>query len=159
MFGRRRIPVWIGIILLSGMVLMGQIACGPPTGTFADILYVYTSGSQRAYSFAATVSSPDTGCTQYADWWEVLTVQGALLYRYTVSHSHVLEQPFTRQGGPVPVWSWQTLIVRAHMSNVGYGGVAMRGSVLSGFEPAPDITGDFAPAVGSQDPLPEKCHF
>jgi hypothetical protein len=159
MFWRREIPVWIGIILLSGMVLMGQVSCGPTTGTFADVLYVSTSGTQRAYSFAVTVSSPDTGCNQYANWWEVLSPQGALLYRHTLSHSHVLEQPFTRQGGPVPVWSWQTVIVRAHMSNVGYGGVAMRGSVLSGFEPAADITEDFAPEVETQDPLPERCHF
>jgi hypothetical protein len=45
------------------------------------------------------------------------------------------------------------------MSNVGYGGVSMRGSVLSSFEPTPDITGDFAPEVETQEPLPEKCHF
>jgi len=159
MFGRRRIPVWIGSILLSGVVLMGQVSCGPQTGTFADVLFVSTSGSQRAYSFVVTVSSPDIGCSQYADWWEVLTAQGDLLYRRTVSHSHILEQPFTRAGGPVPVWSWQTVIVRAHMSNVGYGGVAMQGSVLSGFEPTPYIAGDFAPEVETQDPLPEKCHF
>jgi len=45
------------------------------------------------------------------------------------------------------------------MSNVGYGGAAMRGSVLTGFELAPDITEDFAPEVETQDPLPERCHF
>ena len=159
MFGRRRIPVCIGSILLSGVVLMGQVSCGPRTGTFADVLFVSTSGSQRAYSFVVTVSSPDIGCSQYADWWEVLSPQGALLYRHTVSHSHVLEQPFTRQGGPVPVWSWQVVIVRAHMNNAGYGGVAVRGSVLNGFEPTLDLTGDFAPEVEAQDPLPERCHF
>ena len=159
MFRRRLIPVWIEIVLLSGIYFMGPVSCGPPTGTFADVLYLSTSGSQRDYSFAVTVSSPDTGCDQHADWWEVLTTQGQLLYRNTLSHSHILEQPFTRQGGPVPVWSWQTVIVRAHMSNVGYGGAAMRGSVLTGFELAPDIAVDFAPEVETQDPLPEKCHF
>lgn len=159
MFKRNLLPAWIGIILLSGMFLMGQDTWCPQTGPLADVQNVSTSGEEGAYVFTVTVSSPDTGCDQHADWWEVLTTQGQLLYRNTLSHSHIIEQPFTRQGGPVPVWSWQTVIVRAHMSNVGYGGAAMRGSVLTGFELAPDITEDFAPEVETQDPQPEKCHF
>ena len=162
MFRRRLIPLWIRITLLSGVFLMGLASCGPPTGTFADVLYVSTSGSQGDYTFAVTVSSPDTGCNKYADWWEVLTPEGELLWRHLFDHSHVfpfLPNPFTRRSGPVPVQSQQTVIVRAHMNNVGYGGAAMRGSVESGFELAPDITEDFAPEVETQDPLPKFCFF
>jgi hypothetical protein len=66
---------------------------------FANIDSVETSGEDDYYSFQATVSSPDTGCEQYADWWEVLTDKGELLYRRVLLHSHVSEQPFHRSGG------------------------------------------------------------
>ena len=71
--------------------------------TAADVIDVSTSGQPGAYSFSVTVSSPDTGCEQYADWWEVVTEDGQLLYRRVLLHSHVAEQPFTRSGGPVDV--------------------------------------------------------
>jgi hypothetical protein len=158
MFKRNLLPVWIGIILLSGMFLMGQVSCAPLV-TLADVLNVSISGAQGAYTFAVTVDSPDTGCDQYSDWWEVLTPEGELLYRRILLHSHVNEQPFTRQGGPVPVQSQQTVIVRAHMSNLGYGGAAMRGTVEGGFEPAPDIKEDFAPEVETQAPQPLFCLY
>ena len=156
MFERTLLPAWIGIILLSSMFLMGQESW-PPTVPLADVQNVSISGTQGAYTFAVTVGSPDTGCDQYTDLWEVLTTEGELLYRRILLHSHVNLQPFTRQGGPVPVQSQQTVIVRAHMSNLGYGGSAMRGTVENGFEPAPDITEDFAPEVEAQDPLPLFC--
>lgn len=47
----------------------------------ADILSVKIMGSQNSYQFQVEVSSPDTGCDQYADWWEVLSEDGQLLYR------------------------------------------------------------------------------
>ena len=164
MFKRSIAAVWVGIIALSAACCGGEEERRPPTETFplADVQNVSISGVEGAYTFAVTVSSPDTGCDQYADWWEVLTTEGELLYRRILLHSHVLPlfpQPFIREGGPVPVQSQQIVIVRAHMSTVGYGGAAMRGSVESGFEPAPYITEDFAPEVEPQDPLPRFCLF
>jgi hypothetical protein len=156
MFKQNLLPVWMGLILVSGTLLMGQVSCAP-LDTFAHVLNVSVSGAQGTYTFAVTVASPDTGCDQYTDWWEVLTPEGELLYRRVLLHSHVDEQPFTRQGNPFPVQSQQTVIVRAHMSNLGYGGAAMRGTVESGFEPAPDIQEDFAPEVETQAPLPLFC--
>jgi hypothetical protein len=79
------------------------------------------------------VSSPDTGCDQYADWWEVLDEEGQLLYRRVLLHSHVGEQPFARSGGSVSVGTEQIVWVRAHMNSRGYGRVAFRGSVQDGF--------------------------
>ena len=158
MFKRNLFSAWIGIVVLSGMFLVGQESW-PPTVPLSDVQDVSVSGLEGAYTFAVTVSSPDTGCDQYTDWWEVLTTEGELLYRRILLHSHVNTQPFTRQGGPVPVQSQQTLIVRAHMSNLGYGGTAMRGTVESGFEPAPDITENFSPEVEAQAPLPVFCLY
>ena len=69
----------------------------------AEVLSVNPNGEPGNYSFSVTISSPDEGCSQYADWWEVISLDGELVYRRVLHHSHVAEQPFTRSGGPVPI--------------------------------------------------------
>ncbi len=125
----------------------------------ADVVSVRTTGSSGAYSFAVTLQSPDTGCDRYADWWEVVTPEGALLYRRILAHSHVDEQPFTRSGGPVDVQSTTRVIVRAHMNDAGYGGVAFSGSVEEGFAADPSVTPELAPQLAEESPLPSGCAF
>lgn len=125
---------------------------------FADVLSVQVTGSANAYQFNVQVSSPDTGCDQYADWWEVLSEGGELLYRRVLLHSHVNEQPFTRSGGVVPIDENRQVIVRAHMNNGGYGGAALRGSVTGGFESV-QLEAGFSAEVESLPPLPEGCAF
>jgi len=124
----------------------------------ADITAVVASGAAGAYTFSVTVSSPDTGCDQYADWWEVLDEEGQLLYRRVLLHSHVGEQPFTRSGGAVAVAVGQIVWVRAHMNTSGYGGVAFKGSVQDGFVAA-ELAAEFAAEVVEQEPLPFGCDF
>ena len=125
---------------------------------FADILSVVANGSENAYTFAVEIRSPDTGCDQYADWWEVVTEDGALIYRRILGHSHVSEQPFTRSGGPVQIGPDEIVIVRAHMHPTGYGGTAFRGSFSGGFEEI-QLEADFAPELENADPLPNGCAF
>ena len=125
----------------------------------ADVTAVQTSGNPGAYTFSVTVRSPDFGCDQYADWWEVLTPEGELLYRRVLAHSHVDEQPFTRSGGPVDLEESARVVVRAHMNNGGYGGTAFTGSVGSGFSAGPSLTAAFAPALSEVSPLPIECAF
>lgn len=124
----------------------------------ADVIGVRVSGAPGAYSFNVTVKSPDTGCQQYADWWEVVSADGKLLYRRVLLHSHVGEQPFTRSGGPVPVQPDAVIWIRAHMNTSGYGGAAFKGSVKAGFKPAVPDAG-FAAGLAKQPPLPEGCDF
>ncbi len=129
-----------------------------PSGAVADVTAVEATGEAGSYQFSVTIASPDTGCDQYADWWEVLDEEGNLLYRRILAHSHPNEQPFTRSGGPVELQPDQTVWVRAHMNTGGYGGTALRGSPAAGFEPAP-LAADFAADVADQEPLPEGCAF
>jgi len=125
---------------------------------FANVVSVSTSGSEDSYNFSVGIESPDTGCKQYADWWEVITEDGELIYRRILAHSHTNEQPFVRSGGKVTIKKDQTVIVRAHMNNSGYGGIAYSGSVEGGFERM-DLDADFAEDLETVSPQPSGCAF
>jgi hypothetical protein len=167
-------PMFALILLLgiSGCSIQQQTEPSAPSGTAesspasiaesgtasAEVLSVEATGEPGAYQFAVTIRSPDTGCQQYADWWEVLSEEGELLYRRVLLHSHVDEQPFTRSGGPVAIAPEQVVIVRAHMHPSGYGSQAQQGSVAEGFS-AVTLPDGFAAAVAEQEPLPSDCAF
>lgn len=124
----------------------------------ADVTQVRVSGQENRYSFSVTISSPDTGCEQYADWWEVVSEEGELIYRRILLHSHTNEQPFIRNGGKVEITKDQMVWVRAHMNNTGYGGAVMKGSVGDGFSIA-DFPNNFAAGLDKVSPLPDGCNF
>ena len=125
----------------------------------ASVVSVSSSGDAGNYTFSVGISSPDTGCDQYANWWEVITEDGStLIYRRILGHSHVNEQPFVRSGGAVSITENQVVIVRAHMNTSGYGTTVFKGSVSAGF--AEDtVTSDFANELATQQPLPNNCAF
>lgn len=125
---------------------------------FARVTAIAVTGSSNAYTFAVTIQSPDTGCDQYADWWEVLTEDGNLLYRRILAHSHVDEQPFQRSGGPVALPADEVAIVRAHMHPHGYGTQAMQGTPASGLQEV-TLPADFATDLASAAPQPSGCAF
>lgn len=129
-----------------------------PISDQAEVLEVKVSGEAGGYNFSVTISSPDEGCSQYADWWEVISLEGDLLYRRVLLHSHVNEQPFTRSGGPVPIEADEIVWVRAHMNPGGYGSLAMKGSFEGGFEQV-ELSPDFAGELEETPPLPQGCNF
>jgi hypothetical protein len=135
---------------------MRKSGVGAPV--LADVTAVRITGLPDAYRFIVTIHSADRDCSQYADWWEVVAVDGSLLYRRVLDHSHADQQPFARDGGPVPVSADSTVWVRAHMHPGGYGGVTWRGSVRDGFEPAVPAAG-FGAALATQPPLPGGCGY
>ena len=145
----------------------GETSAG--TTAHAHVTAVSISGEPGEYQFEVSIESADIDCTQYADWWEVLSLDGALLYRRILEHSHTDENgtsdagapgnTFTRNGGPVPVEAGTHVIVRAHMNTTGYNGQVMRGSAEAGFSVASDLEPDFAVAVASEEPLPNGCLF
>jgi hypothetical protein len=136
---------------------------------YANVVAVATSGSDGEYTFNVSIESADIDCTQFADWWEVLSEDGTLLYRRILEHSHTDANAttdsgapgntFTRSGGPVPVDAGEVVLVRAHMSRGGYEGVVMRGSASDGFANAPEIHADFAAGVEDDAPQPTGCAF
>ena len=130
------------------------------SSTYAVVENVSASGKEGNYPFSVTLKSPDTGCQQYADWWEILSENGDLIYRRILAHSHVSEQPFTRSGGQVNISSTDVVIIRGHMNTLGYGDgeIAMKGSVISGFQQF-TISKDFASDIEKESPQPNGCAF
>ena len=124
----------------------------------AEVTDVSATGEANNYTFAVTIASPDTGCDRYADWWEIITPEGELLYRRVLLHSHVDEQPFTRTGGTVAVNSQQDIIIRVHMSDLGYSSIAHRGTVESGFTRV-TLPTDYHSSLAKVEPLPTDCAF
>lgn len=154
----------------AGWIFVGALGCGGDDGgatasdaPVADVVGVRTTGSAGAYTVYVSIASTETGCDQYADWWELLTPTGELVYRRILDHSHPDEQPFERSGGPVAIAAGDEVVVRAHLHGEhalsgGYGGARMTGSVSGGFAAAAADPG-FAPSLASSPPLPESCLF
>ncbi len=147
----------LGVIVASCSRQTNMLQANVPLNT-AEVIQVEVKGNPQAYTFVVTVRSPDTGCEQYANWWEVVSLDGELLYRRILLHSHVNEQPFTRSGGSVAITADQEVIVRSHLHPSGYGNQGMRGSPPKGFETT-TLPEGFANGLAQQEPLPNGCTF
>ena len=119
---------------------------------------VTSTGQENNYSLNVTLASPDTGCDQYADWWEIVTESGELIYRRILTHSHVNEQPFTRSGSNINITADQIVIIRGHVNNLGYGTTVFKGSINTGFE-TEILEEGFASSLSESEPLPTGCAF
>lgn len=124
----------------------------------AEVTDISVAGAENQYTFSITISSPDLGCQQYADWWEVIDLNGNLIYRRILSHSHKNEQPFTRTGGPIAISSTEVVYIRAHMNTTSYGNKVFKGSVSDGFT-QDNLDVVFAQGLEELPPLPAKCDF
>ncbi len=136
-----------------------------PTGTFqlnqdshAVVEAINFSGEANNYTFNVQLKSPDTGCEQYADWWEVIDKEAQLIYRRILQHSHVNEQPFTRSGGSVGIDANTFVYIRGHMNTLGYGSLVFGGSIKDGFE-AIELPIEFGADLDKVAPLPDGCAF
>lgn len=77
------------------------------------------------FSISATVRHEDEGWQHYADRWEVLGPDGAVIATRVLAHPHVSEQPFTRRlrGIDIPA-GVRAVTLRARDNRHGYGGKA-----------------------------------
>ena len=146
----------LGFLILFVSKIFIPSLSGPSDS--AEVIKVKVTGSINDYTFSVTLKSPDTGCDQYANWWEVISPGGDLIYRRILGHSHVNEQPFTRSGGVVSITNDQEVIVRVHMNNIGYSSNAMKGSATNGFKPV-ILDRDFAIDLETSEPQPSGCAF
>lgn len=124
----------------------------------AAVTDVSVSGEENQYIFSVTILSPDLGCQQYADWWEVIDLDGNLIYRRILAHSHVNEQPFTRAGTAIDIASDREVYVRAHMNTTSYGSKIFKGSIANGFT-SEKLDVEFAKGLEEVAPLPVNCAF
>jgi hypothetical protein len=93
----------------------------------ADVVAVRIrpAGSGR-FDFDVTIRSRDTGWDRYADRFDILAPDGALLGSRVLLHPHEDEQPFTRElhGVTIPT-GIRRVTVRAHMKGIGHDGAVM----------------------------------
>ncbi len=155
---------WCGLVLLgcSSTKTPDSAAseAGAPDapGAAPRVTSVAVTGSPGAYRFDVTLSTQDTGCSHYANWWEVTTLSEQLVYRRILAHSHVDEQPFSRSGGPIDVGPKDGIVVRLHMNDTGYATAAMQGSAAAGLTPT-TLDSGFGEKLKSHDPQPNGCAF
>lgn len=90
----------------------------------ADVIAVEVTGD-GPYTFAVTVSSPDTGWDKYADEWRIEAETQEVLGVRELTHPHVDEQPFTRSLGGVEIAAGSEVVVRARDSVEGYCGAGV----------------------------------
>ncbi|NJM35509.1 MAG: hypothetical protein HC850_13300 [Rhodomicrobium sp.] len=75
------------------------------------------------FGFDVTVKSDETGWDKYADKWDVVGPDGAVLGTRVLLHPHVDEQPFTRSLSGVAIPEGvEAVTLRAHDKVEGYGG-------------------------------------
>jgi hypothetical protein len=124
----------------------------------AQVTEVSSSGEPNNYTINTTISSPDKGCEQYADWWEIIDLEGNLIFRRILAHSHVNEQPFTRSGSNISLESDTEIFIRVHMNTTGYSFAVQKGSIEKGFL-ATELSNEFAQNLEKVSPLPNGCAF
>lgn len=96
----------------------------------ADVMEV-TFNCDTLCAFQVTILHADEGWDHYADRFEIIGPDGALLGIRKLLHSHVDEQPFTRGLSGVAIPDGVTgVTVRAHDSRHGYGGREVHVNVI-----------------------------
>jgi hypothetical protein len=91
----------------------------------ADVIEasITPAADHARFDITVTLRHADTGWDHYANRWEVVGPDGAILATRTLYHPHVDEQPFTRSLGNVLIPAPLTWIrIRGHDSVHGHGG-------------------------------------
>lgn len=113
--------------LVPVLVAIHATATAPAAAGEADVVAARVEmDSAGTYTLEVTVRHADTGWEHYADAFDVVGPDGAVLATRTLYHPHVDEQPFTRSltGVAIPD-GVGAVTVRAHDSVHGYGGATV----------------------------------
>jgi hypothetical protein len=111
------------IPILLGLAVIALLQASPGSAGEASVIAVEATPEQDGrWRFAVTVRHADTGWDHYADKWQVLGSDGAVLGERVLLHPHVEEQPFTRSLAGVAIPSGVSEVtVRAHDTVDGWG--------------------------------------
>lgn len=109
--------------ILLGLAVIALLQARPGNAGEASVVAVEAMPEQDGrWRFAVTVRHADTGWDHYADKWQVLGPDGAVLGERVLLHPHVEEQPFTRSLAGVAIPSGVSEVtVRAHDTVDGWG--------------------------------------
>ncbi len=111
---------------MTGRVLAMALSLTPVIATAGEADVVEVDARREAdgsYHFQVSVRHADSGWDHYADRWDVVAPDGAVLGVRVLHHPHVDEQPFTRSLSGVRVAPGTTAVtVRVHDLVHGFGG-------------------------------------
>jgi hypothetical protein len=107
------------------LALLALAAGAPAVAGEADVVDAeLRRQADGSYTAEVTLRHDDAGWDHYADRWEVLSPEGAVLATRTLHHPHVEEQPFTRSLSGIDIPETLSRVrLRAHDSVHGYGGI------------------------------------
>ncbi len=103
------------------------VSVGPAFAGEVDVVDARAvKAGDGSYRFDVTLRHADEGWEHYADAWDVVGPDGAVLATRVLYHPHVDEQPFTRSlsGVQIPVGVTHVTI-RGHDKVHGYGGAEL----------------------------------
>ncbi len=113
------------LLCLAVLALLAWVA-GPFAARAgeADVVAVEAVAEGGAtWRFHVTVAHGDAGWDHYANKWDVVAPDGAVLGTRVLFHPHEAEQPFTRSLGGVAIPAGIAKVtLRAHDKQHGYGG-------------------------------------
>ena len=80
-----------------------------------------TRDADGTWTISVSLRHPDTGWDHFADDWQVLTPDGAVIGDRALTHPHVDEQPFTRSlsGVKIPA-DVNAVLIRPHCTMDGW---------------------------------------
>lgn len=104
-------------------LMLGALAAPAQAGEADVVGATARKAANGTYGFDVTLRHADEGWDHYADAWDVLAPDGALLGTRVLYHPHVDEQPFTRSlsGVKVPA-GVSEVTIRARDKVHAYGG-------------------------------------
>ena len=105
-------PACYATLMKHILIILAGLAPAAVSADPAAIVDATARQGAGGWTVSVTLRHADTGCDRYADWWEVITPGGELVYRRILRHSHVTEQPFTRSqsGIAIPEGTVQVMI-------------------------------------------------
>ncbi len=109
-----------------GLLLAGALALAAVAARAGEADVVGAEAREigdGVYRFQVTVRHADEGWDHYADAWQVVAPDGAVLATRVLAHPHVNEQPFTRNLSGIVIPDGIAFVrVRARDSVHGHGG-------------------------------------